>query len=273
MARRYVFLILALAIVIPLLKPIGFKINAGENVIKLFQFIEKLPRNSRIYLSFDYDPSSMPELHPAAVALIVHSLRLGHRPICSANWPLGGEMAEVALKKAVQLCGSGTKVVDGINYSNLGFQPGVLSKIKVMCNDFLSLYQADKSGKSTSGMPIFETGKTEKMTLKDFSLIVSFSAGPAGLSAFIATSGEHGVPVAGGCTSVSIPDYITFIQTGQLVGLIGGMPGSAEYESLIGIVSDATKSMDSQSMAHLAIILLIIAGNIIQYKKRGSVNV
>ncbi len=73
-------------------------------------------------------------------------------------------------------------------------------------------------------------------------------------------------------------------------GIVAGMPGAAEYETMvirkieenIGVVTDearsllpnfkerrnATKFMDAQSIAHLMIVLFIILGNISYFVKR-----
>ncbi|MBF0547214.1 MAG: hypothetical protein HQM08_22430 [Candidatus Riflebacteria bacterium] len=270
MDRRIVFLILAIAIAFPLLKPIGLISKPGENVKKLFNFMEKLPAGSKIFLSFDYDPSSMPEVHPAAVAILVHAFKKGLHPICGANWPFGGDMADMALKSALEKTPEREKLLEGRDYANLGFQPGVLSKIKVMSKDLLAPFQNDRHGRPTKSMEIFQTPPNKQLSLRDFSLILSFSAGAAGIGSFISTSGEHGVPISGACTSISIPDFITFVQTGQLTGLIGGMPGAAEYEVLLNYTGMAGKAMDSQSMGHLAILFLILAGNLFDFIKKKS---
>ena len=44
--------------------------------------------------------------------------------------------------------------------------------------------------------------------------------------------------------------------------VLAGMPGAAEYESLIGQKGSATSGMDAQSVAHLVIVLFIVLGNI-----------
>ena len=68
--------------------------------------------------------------------------------------------------------------------------------------------------------------------------------------------------MAAGCTSVNIPRFVTYLQTGQLVGMTGGLPGAAEYEKLIEYFGKGREGMAPQSIAHLIIMLFIIAGNI-----------
>jgi hypothetical protein len=79
-------------------------------------------------------------------------------------------------------------------------------------------------------------------------------------------------PIAGGCTAVSAPQFYPYLQTGQLIGLLGGLKGAAEYETLVNYAGDATRRMDAQSIAHLVIIIFIIFANISYFvlRKRGG---
>ena len=65
-----------------------------------------------------------------------------------------------------------------------------------------------------------------------------------------------------GVTAVSAPKYYAFVGSGQLVGLLGGMKGAAEYEILLNEKDDAVKGMSAQSLVHLLIIALVILGNL-----------
>jgi hypothetical protein len=71
-----------------------------------------------------------------------------------------------------------------------------------------------------------------------------------------------------GCTAVSAPQFMPFVQSGQLKGLLGGLKGAAEYETFMEYPGDATKYMASQSIAHLVIILFIIIGNLAFFMKQ-----
>jgi hypothetical protein len=63
-------------------------------------------------------------------------------------------------------------------------------------------------------------------------------------------------------------DAYPFLSTGQLVGLLGGLSGAAEYEKLIDTPGDATIGMDAQSIVHILIIVLIVLGNIAYFATR-----
>ena len=78
-----------------------------------------------------------------------------------------------------------------------------------------------------------------------------------------------GVPIGCGCTAVSAPTLYTYLQTNQMVGMLGGLKGAADYETLVGIKGgQAVRGMAPQSVAHLVIILFIIIGNVAYFSQR-----
>lgn len=275
--RRYVFLFVALAVCLPMLFEISLPVTPGKTVTGLKEFLDTLPTNTVCFLSYDYDMASKPELQPAAIAILVHMFRQGLRPACGGNWPLGGDMAEGALATAHEIFTSSyndakakgliregveNELVYGKHYVNLGYKPGAIIHVKAMTSDFFNPYPADRAGNQTIPMPIFQTSDSGRFSIKDIGIIISFTAGTAGIESFISVAGEHQRPMAAGCTSVNIPRFYTYMQTNQLIGLTGGLPGAAEYESLIDYVGQARRGVVSQSVAHLVIMAFIILGNI-----------
>ena len=95
-------------------------------------------------------------------------------------------------------------------------------------------------------------------------MIVADITGTAILDYWVAYVGyKYTVPVAGGVTAISQPGYGPYLQTGQLKGLIGGMKGAAEYESLIKQPGKGTSGIDALNLGHLLVLLLILTSNII----------
>jgi hypothetical protein len=270
--RFTIFSLLFLAVLLPMLYPIELPIIPGKPAKALFSFIEALPAGTRIYLSFDYDPGSMPEIHPAAIAVLTQAFRRGLRPICGGNWPVAGEMADQAIASAVSFLGLNAPAPGnsparkppekGIDYAMVGFRPGGLVNIKRLSRDFLGTYATDRDGTPTRDQPIFQNADGKAFSAQDFGIIVSFSGGALGIEDFISLAGEHGRPLGTACTSINVPLFYTFFQTRQLVGLTGGMPGAAEYEMLVGYRGGAREGMIPQSFAHLAILLFILFGNL-----------
>ena len=74
-----------------------------------------------------------------------------------------------------------------------------------------------------------------------------------------------------GCTGVSAPEYYPYYQAGQLSGLLGGLGGAAKYEARVGVKGNATAGMPAQSMGHLAVIALILMGNVLYVVNKKKV--
>jgi len=74
--------------------------------------------------------------------------------------------------------------------------------------------------------------------------------------------------MSSGTTSVQVNEVIPYVQTGQLIGLLAGMPGAAEYEKLINSPGIAIQGMAAQSFAHIVIVLFIIFGNLAFFIKQ-----
>jgi hypothetical protein len=64
------------------------------------------------------------------------------------------------------------------------------------------------------------------------------------------------------------PGLYPLLRSGQINGLIGGLRGAAEYESLIEQKGKAVAGMDAQSVTHIAIILLVALCNMFYFVMR-----
>ena len=104
---------------------------------------------------------------------------------------------------------------------------------------------------------------------KDFAFLFSVSSGYPGTIEWVQYAADPtGVPMSSGVTSIQVNEVMPYVQSGQMVGLLAGMPGAAEYESLIGEKGSATSGMDAQSIAHLVIVLFIVLGNTAYFIER-----
>ncbi len=73
---------------------------------------------------------------------------------------------------------------------------------------------------------------------------------------------RYGFPLALGVTAVMAADYYNYLQSGQIAGILGGLKGAAEYETLLGEGERASIWMNIQSICHFVIVAFIIIGNI-----------
>ena len=146
----------------------------------------------------------------------------------------------------------------GEDYVYLGYKPaGMAALITNLGENITGAFDKDITGQATDGMPVLEGVPT----LTQVDLIVDVAAGATVEPWIIYGGDKYRVATAGGCTAVQAPDLYPFVHSKQLVGLIGGLRGVADYESLMAEPDKAVRAMWPQSMAHSVIIAFVILGN------------
>ncbi|MGM9999021.1 MAG: hypothetical protein ACI38Q_06470 [Candidatus Bruticola sp.] len=257
--RRWIFLSLALCVVLPLIWPLQLRIEPSPLSIKFYETVEKLPEDSYVCMSFDYGPGTKVECHPMAVAMLRHLFRRKCKVVCIALWPEGSLFAREALQEAAKEFGA----VYGEDYVNLGYKNGGEVILKAIGEDFGAMYTSDFSGRSLNDLPIM--GRVAGW--KSFDLVCDWSMGRPGLAEFVrVVVGQYNRPLLAGTTAVTTPEAYPFLNSGQVIGLLGGLRGASEYEVLTGMRGgQASRGIDAQSMAHFFVAFLIILANVIYF--------
>ncbi len=254
--RRAIFVLIALATLIPLLYPVGLPIRVSPEVRRVYDHIESLPAGSLVLLSLDFDPASKPELYPMAVALLTHAFRRDLRVVGMTLWVTGTGMAE----KVVSGVADDHRKRRGLDYAFLGYSPGGANVVINMGQDLNAAFPTDHYGDRTADLPVLSGVKT----LRQVNYVVSLAAGTPGVEQWYLYGKEkYGFELGGGVTAVIAPGLYPFLDTGQINGLIGGLRGAAEYETLIGVKGKAVAGMDAQSATHIVIIGLIVLCNLV----------
>ncbi len=253
--RRIVFLIIAIAVFVPLLFKVPISVNPSPIVSDIYEGLENLPEGSNVIVSFDYDPSTLAELEPMAVATIKHCIRKKHKMVILGLWPQGPKMAQEMMDGMREEFG----LEYGVDYVNLGYKTGGLVVISSMGSALTDPFPTDMNGTLLSEIPMLKGLNS----LRDFDYILSYSAGDPGIKHWVMIGKDRfKVPVGGGVTAVSAPQFYAYYNSGQLEGLMGGLRGAAEYETLAKAIGTASFGMSAQTWAHLMIILFIIIGNV-----------
>jgi hypothetical protein len=253
--RRWIFLVLAIVVFIPILIPIGMPIRATVTTKVVFDAIENLPPNSKVLVSIEYSPSTKPENHPMAISVLRHLFKNDHKVFVTCLWPDGQFMAQDALK---QVADEEFGKVYGKDYVFLGFRPGNEAVVKGIVSNIRKLYTVDVYQTKIDEIPLME-GVNK---FSDFAFLFSASAGYPGTIEWVQYAADPtGIPMSSGVTSIQVNEVMPYVPSGQIIGVLAGMPGAAEYEALLGQKGSATSGMDAQSIAHLVIVLFIILGN------------
>ena len=157
--------------------------------------------------------------------------------------------------------------VPGKDYVFLGWSPGGGSLIIAMGQDLYKAFPSDYAKRPTEGMPVLQGVKN----LRDVNYLVSLAAGSSGIEMwYVFGKDKYRFEMAGGSTGVIAPGLYPFLRSGQINGLIGGLQGAAEYETLIKQKGTAVAGMDAQSADHMVIILLVLLCNVFYFVLRNE---
>jgi hypothetical protein len=256
---RLVYVLLLLVITVPVLTRTVIAVPVEPTTLSLFNFIQNLPPNSLVALSFDYAASVVPELHPQAIVVTQQLFMRPLKILFIAQDPNGPAMANAVL----DTINKGNRTY-GIDYATLGFIPNIATLIGMTANiaQFLPL---DTHSNPTASLPIIK----EFPAAKQVSLVMTFDDDGGNLNNYLQYwQGRFNIPVAVGATAILAPGYMPFYNSGQIRGVLISMRGAAEYESLLyqqygcclGI-SGATSAMVAQSASHLLIVALVVFAN------------
>ncbi len=252
--RRAIYLLIAIAIIIPLFFPMYLPVPVSREVKSIYDYINNLGPSDVIILSEDFDASTMAELQPMFDAVLRHAFLRDVKVLITAAFPTGAGLAYRSVKRIAEEY----EKENGRDYIFLGYKPGFGIAVQMMGIDIQKAYPTDYFGTPLRDLPLTKQVKN----YKDMKLVVTYAgSGIAGVWLTYAHE-RFGLPMAVGCTAVMGPDYYPYLQSGQFIGLLGGMKAAAEYERLINKPKLASAGMDAQSWSHIVMIIFIIIGNI-----------
>ena len=261
--RRVIFVFIFLAVAAPLLFPITFEEKATPVVKAVYDRVESLPPGSRVLISFDFDPAMAPEVQPMANAITRHAMLKDHKVIFMSLFATGQALMTQTLEDVI-----GAEFPDKeetVDFVNIGYKAGNEGVLNVIITDFKKMFPNDVNNVPFKNISVFEGIKSAK----DLDLVVSIGGGKPGVKEWVLFVGDPGnVPVAAGVAAVVAPQMYPYYPK-QLLGILGGIKGAAEYESelirnyphLENMDTPGLRMMGPQTLAHMVIITFILIGN------------
>jgi hypothetical protein len=262
--RRWIFVAIAIAVTIPVFLPLGLPVVTTPPVQSLYDAVDGLePNAAPLLLSIDYAPATLPELEPMSMAILRHCFERDVNVMVMTLHPAGYGLAERAVMNAAEEYDA----VYGEDYTFLGFQPGVSAVILGMGINIRNVFPEDAYGVPVDDLPMMQGVRN----YDDIPLVISLAGWSAAEAWVYYAHQPYRQVVGAGVTAVMATDFYPYLNAGQLVGLLGGMRGAAEYEGLIHHPDQGVRGMDSQSVIHLLIIVLIAIGNAAYFiSRRGK---
>jgi hypothetical protein len=216
-------------------------------------------------VSFDYTTATQGEMEPLAEDVISRLLGQGMRLISVSLEPEGAALAQRTLDRLL----AERDEAYGVNMVNLGYVPGQVAGVRELLT----------GRKQLSAISDFQEGLTfaapERATWSDVNnlgqvdIIVTLADNPVAARWWIeqmatavpADDGERYLLAA--TSAMADPFLRPYLESQQLDGLLSGVNGAAAIEAGRQNFGPARQMLDSQSMAHLLIVILIALGTMV----------
>src|SRR4030065_2166878 len=245
--RRLIFLLVAIAVIVPLFMSFEVKITVSPPVQAVYDYVEKLPPGSLVMISCDYDPPSAPELQPMSETMLKHFFLKDLKVIILGLWPQGSVQANIALEVVMRdpiLKAKNLKY--GVDYVNLGFTAGNEFVIIRTGTDIHAAFPVDFNGTKIAELPLMQNVRN----FNNIAFVFNVSAGYPGTYEWVIFGVDrYRFKLGAGNTAGQAPLVSPYVQSGQLIGLLGAMRGGAEYEEVSHYFGQATGFMRSQTLS------------------------
>jgi len=238
-------------------------IRVSEPVRDAYNSIDRLQDGSVVMVSIDYDAGSEPEIQPMLLSILRHCFAKHHRVIMTGQWALGLPFGEIAMATVTAERNRAARtpadsVLYGRDYVDLGYRPGQRALMVGLGREFRDFFAADYRNTPVDDLPLMRGVHN----YSNIDLLVGLEAGNSGDEWIQFAGARYGVKIIIGATGVIAPDMFHYMQARQIKGLIGGLQGAAEYETLVSHPGTGIAGMVAQSWAHLLLLGFIVLGNV-----------
>jgi hypothetical protein len=263
--RRILFVLMFFGVALPLIFNFRLPNKITREVRETYDFIQSLPEGSVILFSFDHDTATLPEMTPMARALLYHVFHRGFKVVGMAFRAEGAAIGN----KAFHEMGDKFGLVEGEDYVFLGYRPEITAGILGLGENIARVYPKDYRGIPLADIPLMQ----KVHNYRDIALVISVSDDDTPSYWINYANARYQQAIVPAITAVMATTYYPFLQEKQIVGMVPGLKGAAEYEQLIKRPGDASVGMSAQSTAHMVIVLFVLLGNVgyfALHKRRGT---
>ncbi|MEO0005746.1 MAG: hypothetical protein ABIK49_07085, partial [candidate division WOR-3 bacterium] len=205
--RRYIYLILFLVILMPLIFPFKIQPKPTPPVEQLFNYIDTMPENKALAISVDFTPDTRAELQPMVVALLRHAFATKRRVGILTMMVYGLGLAEEAIQQVTAEFNANAKthedsVIYGEDYVFWGWTTPLLTVMLGMGERITNVFPVDYYGNRTETLAIMRHIKN----YDDIGILVTIAASALPRSWINYAQVQFGVNLSCGITAVSAAD-------------------------------------------------------------------
>lgn len=271
--RRIIYLLVLLALALPLLQ--GFSVPPArmEGAEKVFNVVEQVQvaADEVAFVALDFGPGTAAESLPQAEVVVEHLMRRRIPIVFFSMYVLAEPFLESVPQRVVERLMKEMpeeRWEYGKDWVNIGYRSGgylILQSIPKSEN-LVELFKKDARGNALTDFPITRNLKT----LNQIRVLAEFTGLMGVLDTYVQffQKKDYKPNFVHGCTSIVIPEAFVYLDSGQIMGLLEGIAGAAWYSQLLQQKILERQPDKSQvintglGVAHLVIIALIILGNV-----------
>lgn len=258
--RHLIFLVILLAVALPLLFNVRLTHTVSEATYRFYRNLDTLGEGSAVLISFDFEASAFAEIKPLTEALLRHCFRKNFRVIGLSLFAEGTALGEQTLSRIA----SEKRKTYGSDYVYLGFRPQYTSAILAIGESLPREFPIDYFGNPTASMAALSGINN----YDQIATVISITDGgmPTYWVDYAVTRYHARLQTL--VTATMATSYSPYLSSGQIQSLIAGLKGAAEYELLLNESGGGGRGLLAQSVSQMAILLIIIVGNIADYYLR-----
>jgi hypothetical protein len=258
---RIVYLFFALAAALPFVLPLRLSSPPSEQALGVYNAIEQCPPDKVVLIHSAWDQGIQGECWGQCQAVVEHMLRRGVKFIaCSIDVstavPFFTKVMEQPAVK--EICRKYNRKY-GEDWVQLGFtvSGANFSTVQAMAKNFQAAYETDIYGTSLDDLTLTRHARSIRDVYMVY--VIGYGCDVRWIS-FI--RGVYGTKIAFACAGIQTSEYYPYLQSDQIVGMLAGVRGAAEYEQLVHSPGMASRLIVPQSFCHTLMILFVVLGNI-----------
>ncbi len=262
--NRWLYTALALFVAAPVFVPMRPAIPASPETLGIYRAVEAVPPGKTVMVLSTWDAGTIGECEGQTNGVIEHLMRRGIPFVIWTSNPASPPFYNRVVQAAARRHGR----VYGRDWVDCGYKvPADQLKyaIQMLSRDFRGYMRVDAHGTPIDQLPLTSSIKGAA----DFDLLLSIGYNPT-VEFIQFVQGVYGTKVGFGVAAINSTVCYSYIDSKQIVGMLVGARGGAEYETLVKRPGKGVDIIVAQSYGHLLIILAVVAANVAVLAKRRA---
>lgn len=237
--------------------PLGLPVPITSLTKDTYNAVENLEEGDVILINAGYATGTLAVHEPGFIAVMKHAMTQESKIVVFSTSVAGPMLFERALKK-INPQEFGYEY--GKDYVHLGYVAGGEPSYAAIMSDITGVFSEDYQGTPVSSLPILQ--ELEAPTHEKVDLIVVYTAGGDVIEGWIRQAPvRYNTPLITQVLSMMVPTIVPYHPV-NVVGIMNGGLGAAEYEVISGFPGEGVKLTDMLTSAQLVVLVFVVLGNI-----------